>query len=57
MQLAGYEWARAAFEPREPLVDLLEERMQEAIDRHLGEAMGRDHVDGRNGSQGRYLLT
>ena len=58
MEHDGYEWGedyRAA--GRAALVDVLEGRLHEAIDRHLEGTAARGEADRRNGSYRRRLLT
>jgi transposase-like protein len=58
MQADGLEWG-GDYRPmaREALVGILQDRMAEAIDRHLEEIAARGEADRRNGSYDRHLLT
>jgi transposase-like protein len=58
MQVEGLDWG-ADYRPlaREALIGILQDRMAEAIDRHLEEIAARGETDRRNGSYDRHLLT
>jgi putative transposase len=58
MQDQGYEWGEDYRQSgREVLAEILEEQMDDAIDRHLSAADVDDEADRRNGCYHRHLLT
>ncbi len=58
MQDQGYEWGEDYRQSgREALIEILEEQMDDAVDRQLAAADVRGEADRRNGSYHRHLLT
>lgn len=58
MRSEGLEWSED-YRPqgRQSLIDILEDRMSEVIDRHLEAMAARETADRRNGSYSRHLLS